>query len=138
MSERVHENGLSLQTDPPPDRLGDRAFDLRNFLPASPISLRPRDGTTVIGHYAQGQTGRALVVENAPGRTDGRLVLLTTRTTDPGGALPLVTSLDGVAEWMPVGTLAAGAPALGTEPPPFEWGDFGSAMLADLLIGFVI
>jgi hypothetical protein len=138
MSERERETTLALATDPPPDRLGERAMDLRNLMPASERSLRPRDGGQILSHHTQGATGRAIVVDAATGRTDGRLIVLAVRTTDPGGGAPLVTSIDGLGEWSPLSGVGQTAPLLPAEPDPFEWGDFGSATLDDLLILWVI
>lgn len=43
---------LGLNTDAPPDKLGDNAFYLKNMFPSSPSSVRPRAGSTKIAAFS--------------------------------------------------------------------------------------
>jgi hypothetical protein len=64
----------ALDTDTPPDRLGDRALRLLNVMPGSPSSVRPRHGVTEAARYTPGALGRLLIVDGLPDNTAGVLI----------------------------------------------------------------
>lgn len=87
----VKEQTLGLNTDLPPDRLGQAAFSNTNLVPASAVSLVPRGGETMVGHYTLGSQGRALYIDTAPGRTDGSLIIVAVNRDGSS-----VNTIDGI------------------------------------------
>ena len=78
--EEVRDNTLALATDLPPDRIGDRAFRIKNLLPRSKMTAAPRAGTSLVGHYTAGSTGRQIIVDTLPGRSDDEVLIVCVNT----------------------------------------------------------
>ena len=89
--EEIKEQTLGLNTDLPPDRLGQSAFSNTNLVPASVVSASPRHGTTLVGHYTLGSEGRALYVDTAPDRSDSAIIIVAVNR-DSGGT----STIEGV------------------------------------------
>lgn len=89
--EEVQDQSLALNTDLPPDRIGQAAFRNQNLLPNSPITVVPRGGESLVGHYSLDAEGRAIWTDDAPGRSDNAILIIATRR-DSGG----VQTVEGV------------------------------------------
>ena len=61
---------LGLNTDSPPDRLGDQLFDCVNLIPRSPTSVVPRPGSSFVRSIAGGNTlFKGVYSHSIPGET---------------------------------------------------------------------
>lgn len=136
MATRERATTLGLNTDLPPDRLEERAFDLRNMVPASPISARPRAGCPALGTYSSATLGRQLVIDNLPARADRTLILAINNRDDGEGGV--ATTIEGLAEFEPKTMGGSTAAALGSDPGQYGWGDVGLTTAADYLWGWIV
>lgn len=75
---------LGLDVDTPPDRLGDRAFRLKNVVPGSSVSVRPRPGVSKSASYLTGVLGRSIVVDGLQDALGEGVALICTNETDAG------------------------------------------------------
>lgn len=91
---------LGLNTDWPPDRLGDQAFRLQNVMPASPTSVRPRQGVEEIERYESRILGRQIIVDALPEDLgNGVMVTCVNTTSDGDGGVD--TQVDGIGIFRP-------------------------------------
>lgn len=82
--ERTTFGGLN--TDSPPDRLGDNAWYLKNVRPVSATSIRPREGVSEQALYKPLALGANLIIDKAPGSTTGLLVTVIHHSEGTGGS----------------------------------------------------
>lgn len=81
--ERAVFGGLN--TDSPPDRLGDQAYYLQNVRPVSATSIRPREGVASLATYTTLQEGSSLVIDALPQSSDGILLTIINSRFDVNG-----------------------------------------------------
>lgn len=102
-------NSLGLMTDPTPDRLGDGALYLENFVPFSRTTVGPRQGTSLVAHYIPESEGRFVFADALPGAlANGVLIVCTGQTEDED-----MPHTDGVFDFYPKAvayTMIAGFP----------------------------
>ncbi|MBU2685633.1 MAG: hypothetical protein KKF27_20520 [Gammaproteobacteria bacterium] len=79
--EQDKQIALGLNTDLPPNRIGDQALRAVNVVPASAISMKPRPGTSKTASYHTVTLGRKLVLDDLPQRTDGKYLVVAVNTT---------------------------------------------------------
>lgn len=135
MAESPHSSTLALDTDTPPDQLGNRAFDMRNVKPVSKVSMAARDGEVLEANLTNATLGRHLIITDAPHRTDGRLLLAAINVTD---GTPKVTTVDALHEFEGALQASPGAQATLTDPGAITFPAIGNEGLFDLIGGFVV
>lgn len=91
--EKVRTQTLGLNTDLPPDRLEERAFQNCNVVPKSNQTVAPRWGESKIASYTLAGAGRALYVDDCPERSDTSVIIVAVNTTNDGG---LAHAIEGV------------------------------------------
>ena len=106
--------GMGLNTDLPPDRIGDASFRIQNLRPQSDQTVRPREGVSKVANYKTGQVGRQVIVDGLPGDASGGLmvVALNCKATGTGATYALSHTVQGVFRFGPdiVSSRYAGTP----------------------------
>ncbi len=133
--DKDRQTALSLNTDRPPDQLGDNAFDCRNVVASSDVSMAPRWGTKLEGHFNSATLGRQIVVVQLPHRTDTRLLVVMINTTEVNGSP--ISVVEGLAEFAPKTVGGTTELAIVTYPGPIPWDEFGDQEIGNFIYGWV-
>jgi hypothetical protein len=93
---------LGIGTDAPPDRLGDQAMRVKNVIPASPSSIKPRLGVSKSAEYDAHVLGRMVVVDALPDSGGTGVLVTCLNITDAGaGDGSVDTQVDGLGAFYP-------------------------------------
>lgn len=90
---------FGLNTDLPPNELGDQSMDLRNVVPASARSFRHRGGTSLVAHYASRALGRTIIVDALPEDEGEGIMVVCLNVTESAGTF--TQEVHGLGEFRP-------------------------------------
>ena len=76
---------LGLNTDAPPDRIGDQALSCLNVRPSSAANMRPREGSELVAHYEPGTLGRSVIVDALTQDAANGVMIVVVNGTDATG-----------------------------------------------------
>ena len=135
MIQRERQYTLGIETDLPPDKLEERALRTLNVAPVSGVSVAPRGGTVLEGHYGGGTLGRQIVVDALPHQSGGRLLVVAVNTRMADGSLQ--SAVEGLAQYTPK---MAGGWTLDAiaRPAPVSWAAEVPEAISDSLYGWVL
>ena len=91
---------MGLNTDLPPDRLGDQAFRLQNVLPTSAQHVAPRPGVSHETYYEPQSLGRAIFADALPHDLGNGILITVINTTDDGDGT-VTNTVDGIFQFRP-------------------------------------
>lgn len=113
--QRVTFGGLN--TDSPPDRLGDNCLRCLNVLPNSSTSVRPRPGTSELETYRPFQLGCNFIVDVPADNANAiRLIMVNTQESGDPGEEYLTYTCEFIDHFYPALPATAYANASGIDP----------------------
>jgi len=75
---------MGLNTDAPPDRLGDQALMVENLVPTSASSVGVRGGVELVKHYQPNNIGRSIIVDGLPADEGAGILVVVVNVGDAG------------------------------------------------------
>lgn len=94
---------LGLNTDSPPDRLGNQLMRVENVVPISPDSVAPRPGVSLVAHYQPMQSGRVVIADALPGSVSDGFMIVVANSTG------IAWTIDGIFKFKPPSSSAMAA-----------------------------